>query len=370
VQWYDQLLSPLIWGVSWIIVQFHKLFGSVFLPNSGWAWGLSIVFLTLVIRAALIPLFVKQIKSMRAMQVVQPEVKKLQEKYKKELERAKFDPQRKREVQARQQREMMALYKEHGTNPFASCLPLLVQMPFFTALYRLLYNVANGHALYFMTAGPHGLVTSANQAHIFGAPISAHFNATAATLGGASPTTVKAVIIGMTIVYVVTQFITQRQMILKNSAPDNPMVQQQKAMMYIMPVFMAFFCFIAPVGVLIYLLTTNFWTMGQQFYVLHNSPLPGSKAHEAHLARQAAKAAKKAAKSGEPVDAVPPQAGEKTASTNGAKSVNGAAAKGAAKPKAGAAGNATGTGTKQIEDARPKPQRNQPVRTTRSGRKK
>ncbi len=365
MQWYDQLLSPLIWGVSWIIVQFHKLFGTVFAPTSGWAWGLSIVFLTLVIRAALIPLFVKQIKSMRAMQVVQPEVKKLQEKYKKELERAKFDPARKREVQARQQREMMALYKEHGTNPFASCLPLIVQMPFFTALYRLLYNVANLHPIFFMSTV---LVASANQAHIFGAPISAHFNATAKTLNGSSPTTVKGVIIGMTIVYVATQFITQRQMILKNSAPDNPMVQQQKAMMYIMPVFMAFFCFIAPVGVLIYLLTTNFWTMGQQFYVLHNSPLPGSKAHEAHLARQAAKAAKKAGTVDEPVDAVPPRAGEKTAGTIGTKPVNGAKSTGAAKAKGAGTGNATGT--KEIADAPPKPQRNQPVRTTRSGRKK
>jgi len=278
VQWYDQLLSPLIWGVSWIIVQFHKLFSLVFQANSGWAWGLSIVFLTLVIRAALIPLFVKQIKSMRAMQVVQPEVKKLQEKYKKELDRARLDPVRKREIQQKQQREMMALYKEHGTNPFASCLPLIVQMPFFTALYRLLYNVSNGKSLFFMTLP---LVASAKEAHIFGAPISAHFNTPVAQLEGASPTTVKSVIIVMTVIYVATQFITQRQMILKNSAPDNPMVQQQKMMMYIMPVFMAFFCFIAPVGVLIYLLTTNFWTMGQQFYVLHNSPLPGSKAHEA-----------------------------------------------------------------------------------------
>lgn len=365
MQWYDQLLSPLIWGVSWIIVQFHKLFGAIFLPNSGWAWGLSIVFLTLVIRAALIPLFVKQIKSMRAMQVVQPEVKKLQEKYKKELERAKFDPAKKREVQARQQRETMALYKEHGTNPFASCLPLVVQMPFFTALYRLLYNVANLHPMYFMSAG---LVAMANKAHIFGAPISAHFNATAKQLGGTSPTTVKTVIIAMTVVYVLTQFITQRQMILKNSAPDNPMVQQQKAMMYIMPVFMAFFCFIAPVGVLIYLLTTNFWTMGQQFYVLRNSPLPGSKAHEAHLARQAARAAKKAAKSGKPADAAPPALDQPSA--NGAEQVNGSTAKsaGSAKTKAAGAGNATDT--KQIEDARPRPQRNQPVRTTRSGRKK
>jgi YidC/Oxa1 family membrane protein insertase len=383
VQWYDQLLSPLIWGVSWIIVQFHKLFSLVFLPDSGWAWGLSIVFLTLVIRAALIPLFVKQIKSMRAMQVVQPEMKKLQDKYKKELERAKLDPVKKREVQGRQQREMMALYKEHGTNPFASCLPLIVQMPFFTALYRLLYNVANAATnvkIFFMSAV---LVQSANKAHIFGAPISAHFNTTVAKLANplnpVAHTTVlnvRIVIIIMTIVYVATQFITQRQMILKNSAPDNPMVQQQKMMMYIMPVFMAFFCFIAPVGVLIYLLTTNFWTMGQQFYVLHNSPLPGSKAHEAHLERQAAKAARKAAKNGEPVDAVPSAAGV-PAKGAGAKSVNGAAGKAAAASKGGAAkggaskaAGANGTGITEIEDARAKPQRNQPVRSTRSGRKK
>jgi YidC/Oxa1 family membrane protein insertase len=342
VQWYDHLLSPLIWGVSWIIVQFHKLFSLFLQADSGWAWGLSIVFMTVVIRAALIPLFVKQIKSMRAMQVVQPEVKKLQEKFKKELERAKFDPVKKREVQQRQQRETMALYKEHGTNPFASCLPLLVQSPFFTALYRLLYNTANNVPMYFMTAA---LVTSANKAHVVGAPISAHFNANAATLAasGSSPANVKIVIGVMTLIYVTTQFITQRQMLLKNSAPDNPMVQQQKMMMYFMPLLMAFFCYIAPIGVLIYLLTTNFWTMGQQFYVLHNSPLPGSKAHEAHLRRKADKAAKKAAKGkgkgGEPVDSV-----------------------------------SVGIAANSVEDSAPenqvRPQRSQPSRSTRSQRKK
>jgi YidC/Oxa1 family membrane protein insertase len=372
VQWYDKLLSPLIWGVSWVIVQFHKLFDLIFLPNSGWSWGLSIVFLTLVIRAALIPLFVKQIKSMRAMQVVQPEMKKLQDKYKKELERARLDPVRKREVQARQQREMMALYKEHGTNPFASCLPLLVQMPFFTALYRLLYNVANGASIFFVTGG---LVQSAREAHIFGAPISAHFNTPTAQLAGASGSTVKSVILVMTVIYVVTQFITQRQMILKNSAPDNPMVQQQKAMLYIMPIMMAFFCFIAPVGVLIYLLTTNFWTMGQQFYVLRNSPLPGSKAHEEHLARQAAKAVKRAAKKGEPVDDAPPVV--PAPATKDGAGRNGSAKTAAAKPSANGSSAKTANGAKagatqttQVEDARPKQSRNQPVRTTRSARKK
>jgi len=344
VQWYDQLLSPLIWGVSWIIVQFHKLFSLVFQANSGWAWGLSIVFLTLVIRAALIPLFVKQINSSRNMQLLQPKVKELQKKYGHDRERLA--------------QETMKLYKDTGTNPFASCLPLIVQMPFFTALYRLLYNVSNGKSLFFMTLP---LVASAKEAHIFGAPISAHFNTPVAQLEGASPTTVKSVIIVMTVIYVATQFITQRQMILKNSAPDNPMVQQQKMMMYIMPVFMAFFCFIAPVGVLIYLLTTNFWTMGQQFYVLHNSPLPGSKAHEAHLKRQEEKAAKKAAKNGEPVDAVP-----SVVATNGAKGKAAVAPGG--KAAAGKPGAAAASGP--VQDARPKQQRNQPIRTTRSGRKK
>jgi YidC/Oxa1 family membrane protein insertase len=345
VQWYDHLLSPLIWGVSWIIVQFHKLFSHLFLADSGWAWGLSIVFMTLVIRAALIPLFVKQIKSMRAMQVVQPEVKKLQEKYKKELERAKLDPVRKREIQQRQQRDTMALYKEHGTNPFASCLPLLVQSPFFTALYRLLYNVANGVPMYFMT---NHLVTSVNKAHIFGAPISARFSASSATLAlhGSTVGNVKIVIVFMTVVYVTTQFITQRQMLLKNSAPDNPMVQQQKMMMYFMPLVMAFFCFIAPIGVLIYLLTTNFWTMGQQFYVLHNSPLPGSKAHEAHLRRQAAKAEKKAAKGGEPKSDLTVSVGA---------------------PAPAVVDAAQDAGSKS---QRNQPSRSQPSRTTRSQRKK
>jgi YidC/Oxa1 family membrane protein insertase len=342
VNWYDRLLSPLIWVVSWIVVQFHRLFSMIFLPDSGWAWGLSIVFMTILIRAALIPVFVKQIKSMRAMQAIQPEVKKLQNKYKAELERAKLDPEKKRAVQQRQQKDTMALYKEHGTNPFASCLPLLVQTPFFGALYRMLYMVAGGSSIYFMTSA---LVKSANKAHIFGAPISAHFSTTAKQLAlvGSSVADVKTVIILMTIVYVVTAFITQRQMLLKNSAPDNPMVQQQKMMMYVMPFMMAIFCFIAPLGVLIYLLTTNFWTMGQQFFVIHNSPLPGSKAHEAHLKRKAAKEAKKSG--GDPAEAT--------------DSIS-----------AGVGGRVQDGKASEQPSGQPKPQRNQPTRTTKSQRKK
>lgn len=292
MSWYDKLLSPIMWVISWVIVQFHSFFSLMFQSNSGWAWGLSIVFLTLAIRAALIPLFVKQIKSMRAMQVIQPEVKALQDKYKKELERAKFDPAKKREIQSKQQREMMALYKEHGTNPFASCLPVLAQSPFWGALYRLLYNVAGGHTFAFMTAV---LVASINQAHIFGAPVSAHFATTNATLSkvGSSSADVKTVVITMTLITMATQFITQRQMVLKNSAKDNPMVQQQKMLMYFMPLVMGIIYLFAPLGVLIYMLTSNLWTMGQQFYVLRNNPTPGSLAHDEHLKRKADKAARK-----------------------------------------------------------------------------
>lgn len=334
MSWYDTLLSPIMWVISWVIVQFHKFFSLFFMANSGWAWGLSILFLTLVIRAALIPLFVKQIKSMRAMQIIQPQVKALQEKYKKEAERVKFDPERKREIQSKQQREMMALYKEHGTNPFASCLPLVVQAPFFTSLYRLLYNVSGGKIFAFMTAA---LVSSANMAHVFGAPISAHFSTPEAVLkaNGSSTADVKTVIIVMTVIYVATQFITQRQMILKNSSPDNPIVKQQKMMMYFMPLVMAIFCLVAPVGVLIYLLTSNFWTMGQQFYVLRNSPTPGSLAHREHLERKAAKAGRRGKA---PVQDETPAQDEAPVPV-------------------------TSTG-------RPKPQRNQPSRTTKSQRTK
>lgn len=333
--WYDTVLSPIMWVISWLVVQFHRLFSLVFNPNSGWAWGLAIVFLTLTIRVALIPLFVKQIKSMRAMQVIQPEIKALQDKYKRDLERAKFDPVKKREIQQKQQREMMALYKEHGTNPFSSCLPVLAQSPFWASLYRLLYNVANGTHFAFMTPA---LVVSINSAHVFGAPISAHFNSVGAALHGASSANVKAVAGAMILICMLTQFITQRQMILKNSTQDNPMVKQQKMLMYVMPLMLGLFYLIAPIGVLIYMLTSNLWTMGQQFYVLHNNPTPGSLAHEEHLARKAAKAAKKA----KPAPADAPKSEPQDEAE---------------------AASLTSTG-------RPKPQRNQPTRTTKSQRTK
>src|SRR3982751_3400444 len=129
-------MTPLYYLTSFVLVGFHRLFGGIFGDDSGVAWVLSIIGLTVVIRAALIPLFVKQINSSRNMQLLQPKVKELQKKYGHDRERLT--------------QETMALYKETGTNPFSSCLPLIVQMPIFLSLFRLLDQAAkhgNGHGV-------------------------------------------------------------------------------------------------------------------------------------------------------------------------------------------------------------------------------
>src|SRR5687768_8527970 len=121
-------MAPLYYVISAVLVGFHKLFGSVFGPETGVAWVLSIIGLTLVIRIALIPLFVKQIKSSRNMQLIQPKVREVQKKYGHDREKLA--------------QETMKLYKDAGTNPFASCLPILLQMPIFLALFRIIDQAA------------------------------------------------------------------------------------------------------------------------------------------------------------------------------------------------------------------------------------
>src|SRR6187431_604503 len=128
------------------MLSWHWFFTQIGLdPDGGAAWALSIIGLTLVIRAALIPLFVKQIKASRNMQLIQPKVKELQKKYGHDRERLA--------------QETMKLYKDSGTNPFASCLPILMQMPIFFALFRLIDNAAKGN--------PKGILTQ-EQADQFG----------------------------------------------------------------------------------------------------------------------------------------------------------------------------------------------------------
>ncbi|MER5431016.1 membrane protein insertase YidC [Streptomyces sp. NPDC002588] len=266
------LFSFITTPVSWVIVQFHTVYGAIFGPDTGWAWGLSIVSLVILIRICLIPLFVKQIKSTRAMQTLQPEMKKIQERYKNDKQR--------------QSEEMMKLYKETGTNPLSSCLPILAQSPFFFALYHVLNGIATGDTIGVINQS---LLESAQKAHIFGAPLAAKFTDGSAKVEslGASLTDVRVVTAIMIVLMSASQFFTQRQLMTKNvdTSVKTPFMQQQKMLMYVFPVMFAVFGINFPVGVLVYWLTTNVWTMGQQMYVIRNNPTPGSKAQAAYLER-------------------------------------------------------------------------------------
>jgi len=279
-----QILYPLEWVVAWIMFLCHKLFVFVGLPDgAGVAWILSIVGLVIVIRTIMIPLFFKQIRASRGMQMVQPELQAIQKKYKN-----KKDPAS-REAMSR---ETMALYKKHGTNPFASCLPVLLQAPVFFALFRVLNSLAGIADGSKDAIGPIDQVVAkaAESSALFGAPLSFTFLH--------EPTTVNTKIVaGVLIVSMAaTQFLTQRQLTMKNmpkAALEGPMMQTQKIMLYMLPVIMGVSGVNFPVGVLIYWTTTNLWSMGQQFYTIRKMPAPGSEAERMLNERKARKAARK-----------------------------------------------------------------------------
>ncbi len=264
-------------AVAWVLVAFHTLLSPIFGAGSGWSWVFSIVGLVIVIRIMLIPLFVKQIKAQRNMQLIQPRIKEIQKKYAGDREK--------------QSAEMMKIYRETGTNPLASCLPIILQAPIFFALFQVLqYGVGMGEGTGVLTPE---LAVQARVASIFGVPIYAtFFNA------GETPFPVNTQILCVVLIITMsaTTFLTQRQLIVKNTAPGNPMVKQQKMLMYIFPFIFAIGGFNFPIGVLVYWTTTNVWSMGQQFYVIRNNPQPGTPAYKALEDRKKAKAAAKGAK--------------------------------------------------------------------------
>ena len=279
------LLDWLKTGVSWILVTFHQLLTTIGMnPASGWTWALSIVGLVIVIRIVLIPLFVRQIRAQRNLQLIQPQIKEIQKKYAGDREK--------------QSQEMMKLYKDSGTNPLASCLPIILQAPVFFALFGVLQSIAmySPNDPNYKPTGVFGweqyseLLSQAHNAEIFGVPLYATFmHADITPIPLATRTLAIIMIIAMTF----TTFTTQRQLIVKNSAPDNPMVRQQKILLYVFPLIFAVSGINFPIGVLIYWFTTNLWTMGQQFWVIRNNPQPGTPAYAAREARIEAKKAAK-----------------------------------------------------------------------------
>lgn len=278
---FGLILWPIKWLVELVLVAFHGLFTYIGMDtNAGATWVLAIVGLVIVVRAALIPVFVRQIRSQRKMLEIAPELKKIQDKYKG-----------KRDQYSRENmsRETMALYSKHGTNPLSSCLPLLLQMPIFFALFSVLNEAQKGNT----GVGPLNaqLATSFANANLFGvAPLHASFQSAMAE----NPANVTVMVIAATLVVIMTasQFITQLQIMSKNMSEEtkaSPQFRQQRILLYILPLVFAVSGFAFPLGVMTYWLVSNIWTMGQQFVVIRNMPTPGSqaaKAREARLARR------------------------------------------------------------------------------------
>ncbi|RZS63567.1 YidC/Oxa1 family membrane protein insertase [Agromyces ramosus] len=279
------ILSLILWPIKWVIelilVAFHSMWTFFGLdPDAGVTWVLSIVGLVIVVRAALIPIFVRQIKSQRRMLEVAPQLKKIQDKYK-----GKKD-QYSREAMSR---ETMELYKKTGTNPLSSCLPLLLQMPIFFGLFSVL-NDASVHDKAGVGFLSQELADSFANSVFLGAPLSSTF--IEAFNNGGQPWQTMVVASVMIVLMTASQFITQLQIVSKNMSPEtkaSPMFRQQRILLYLLPLVFAFSGVAFPIGVMFYWLVSNFWTMGQQFVVIRNMPTPGSeaaKAREARLARK------------------------------------------------------------------------------------
>jgi YidC/Oxa1 family membrane protein insertase len=248
-------LDPLYRAVAWVIIQIHAGLSFVVDADSGWAWGGSIILLTVLMRLLIFPLFVKQIHASRKMQELNPQVQALRKKYKSDKQRMN--------------QEVMKLYQEAGANPLSGCLPLVVQMPIFISLFRVLNGIANAKE----GNGSHGisaaLVHSAQHADIFGATISTRF-LDAWKLHSTSGIIVcgVAVLISST-----TTFFSVRASMNRQPAMDdaNPMASAQRMMVFLAPLF-GLFGLGFPLGVLMYWVTSNSWTLAQTHYIHKKYP--------------------------------------------------------------------------------------------------
>ena len=254
-------LNPLYVAVAWVMAHIHSALSLIMPSTSGQAWFFTIIVLVVLMRLLLVPLFVKQMHSMRKMSALNPQLMELRKKY-------KGDKQTLNE-------ETMRLYRENGVNPLGGCLPLLAQMPMFFALFSVLRGIADWKS---GTPTPYGLseamVKSAQNANILGAHISDKvlFTGTMHV-----PVEAKIVILCTVAISVVTTFMTVRQSTKRGMTPqmtpDNPMAASQKYMAYIVPFFALSGLYWA-FGLVLYWVTTNVWTLGQQYVLFKRYPTP------------------------------------------------------------------------------------------------
>ena len=251
-------MDPIYTAISWILLRWHALWDAI-LPNgrflaTNWDWILAIVFLVVTVRVILFPLFVKQIKSQRAMQTLAPQIKALQEQYRGDREGL--------------QKATMELYRKEKANPLMGCLPMFLQIPVFLGLFHVLRRLSTTYGgnklLYGWTANQ---FDNASMAHLFNAPIPSTFQ---------SGETVSKVVAGiLVLIMITTTYLTSKQMILKTGwSEDSNQRLVQKLMLYGIPVSLLFSGFVFPIGVIIYWVTQNLFSMGQQFWVLKKYPPP------------------------------------------------------------------------------------------------
>jgi YidC/Oxa1 family membrane protein insertase len=247
---FQSLSDSVLSFLESVLTFLHDLVEPVFGIHS---WGWAIILLTLVVRILLLPLAIKQTRSMRAMQAIQPKIKEIQKKHKVDRELMKKDPEKYKAKRQKMNEEMMALYQEEGVNPAASCLPLLAQAPVFIALFWAIRGMdeLQNAPFYFFTSfidvGEDG------------------FRGLGALVSNAGWP-------GWLLIIVMsgTMFITQKQMMARTAATgaDNPMAQQQKILLYVMPLFLAVISFQFMLGLLLYWVTTNIWQVAQQWIIL------------------------------------------------------------------------------------------------------
>ncbi|MGY1916871.1 membrane protein insertase YidC [Blastococcus sp. SYSU DS0973] len=274
------MLDWLYTAISWVMARWHSLWDLVLgdpAPETalgGLSWVLAIVFLVVTIRLILFPLFVKQVKSQRAMQELQPEIAKLRKQYGSDRQGMAV--------------AMQQLQKERGVNPLAGCLPILPQIPIFLSLFHVLRRLAPGKdGLYSWTDE---LTDEAARAKLFGAPISSSFNMSGAKeqailgIQGVNYTNIRIVAFALILVMCATTYFTQRQIMSRSGPVEGQAAMIQKLMLYGVPISLFVSGFIFPIGVLIYWMVNNLWTLGQQFFILRKMPPPGSDAAKAKAA--------------------------------------------------------------------------------------
>jgi YidC/Oxa1 family membrane protein insertase len=323
------ILDPINDLVAWVIMHIYNVLSPILGPTAGITWVLSIAILVVGMRLILLPLFIKQMHTQRAMTALTPKINEIRKKYKGDKEKLNS--------------ETMKLYQEAGVNPLMGCLPIVLQMPLFFALFSVLREIAErkaGTPLKYNLKS--SFVTNVNKADIFGVQIKNTF------LHGTS-LHVHIVVAFVVLISMGTTYLTVRQSMKRGMMPtgsDNPMGQSQKLMAYVMPLF-ALTGLYWPFGLVLYWVLTNLWTLGQQYVLLRKYPVGAAAAMtggNVPIGKSPAPAPGLTSGSAKPKRPALPAPPSSTRSS----------AKPTANPTAnGSANGQGGTGGKKVQDAKP-----------------